>query len=380
MAFCFVPNLSKGCNKFHRHGKISTMDKLTLKAGPRLMARHWQNEASDLGVGGKVGRVGGAGDGRMRSGPAMPADPALAVSALDGVAGEGGRLIDEDVTAGAHEWLFTPVALDLDVTLGDVFQLLEACPILTLVYAREFAVELCEEARMGAADPKPRDPTSPEGIEYLELYQQWSLDTSTSVYSATQRLQLHGVGFELKADAPDHRRKKGERIRWSVSLTPLRDLLALPLRVNDELCILEDDIDAKAFGNAVIHGRQAHVTLGQVIHGLLWELSFHGSPQARADVRSALGEQLEEIEAGFAEPVSRDEVFEADDKPGFDAVLEDLGGVAERDISQAMRQIADHANAASWLDKAFEGRLVVKTQYRALTGREFRKVFRAAKR
>lgn len=380
MAFCFVPNLSRGCSKQRRHGKIRKMDTLTLKAGPRLVARRWQNEASDSRVDGKVGRLGEAGEAGRPYVVSMPTEPALVVSALDGADGEGRRALEEDVTAGAHEWLFTHVALDSGVTLGDVFRLLDACPILTLVFAREYAVELCGEARFGAVDARPREPAAAEGIEYLELSQQWSLDTARSIYSATQRLQLHGVGFELKADAPDYRRKRGERIRWSVSLTPLRELLSLPLRINEELCILEDDIHAKAFGNEVIKGRHPQVTLGQVLHGVLWELSFHGGPQGREDVRNGLGEKLAEIEAGFDEPVSRNEAFEADDQPGFDAMFDDFGGLTTRDVGAALRQIDDHANVARWLDRTFEGRLVVKAQYRALTGREFRKAFRAATR
>jgi hypothetical protein len=41
---------------------------------------------------------------------------------------------------------------------------------------------------------------------------------------------LHGVGCEFEADAPSCYRKEGERIQWAVWLTPLRELLALPVR------------------------------------------------------------------------------------------------------------------------------------------------------
>jgi len=351
-----------------------------LKAGPKLVARYWQNEANDIRVGSSMGGQGEAGDAGRPHDSARPVDPTPAARMRDGAEGEGRRAFEEEVTAGAHEWLFTPVVLEADVTVGDVFRLLDACPILTLIFARNFAVELCDEARLGAVDAKQRDPASPEGIEYLELYPQWSLDTSTTTYASTQRLQLRGIGFELQAEAPDYRRKRGERIQWSVSLTPLREMLALPLRVSDELCILEDDINAKAFGNEVVKGRHPEVTLAQVMDGLLWELSFHGGPQERAEVRSGLSEQLAEIEAGTAEPVSRGELFEDEDRPGFDAMFDELGDLAPRDVGLALRQIDDDAIAARWLDRAFEGRLVIKARYRALTGREFRKAFRAATR
>jgi hypothetical protein len=316
------------------------MQDLTLKPGPALIGRRWRSDDDH----------------------------------------ESGQWEEQDVSDRAHEYLFAHLALDSALTLGDVFRLLEASPVLKQVFRRDFADELCDEARKGAVTADPRDATSPERIEFLELYQQWSLDTSTQTYTATQRLHLHGVGFELDADAPDYYRKKGERIQWSVSLTPLREMLELPVRVNPEVCLTEDDVNAKAFGDEVAKGRHPDVTLGQVLDGVLYELSFHGGPQERADFRSGLDEQLAEIKTGTAELVSGDDFFDDDDRPGFETMFEGLGGVAQHDVSFAMRQIDDEANAAGWLEKEFEGKVVVKARFRDKTGREFRKAFRAAAR
>jgi len=61
-------------------------------------------------------------------------------------------------------------------------------------------------------------------------------------------------------------------------------------------------------------------------------------------------------------------------------MFESLGGVEQRDVSSAMREIDDDANAAVWLDREFDGKVVVKVRFRDKTGREFRKTFRAAAR
>ena len=61
-------------------------------------------------------------------------------------------------------------------------------------------------------------------------------------------------------------------------------------------------------------------------------------------------------------------------------MFEELGGVEQRDVSSAMRQIDDDANAAAWLAKEFDGKVVVRPRFRDRTGREFRKTFRAAAR
>ncbi len=193
-----------------------TMQDLILKPGPALIARSWRNDKD-----------------------------------------HNGRWHELDVTDRAHEYLFEHVTLDSAVTLGDIFGLLDASQVLKQVFRRDFAQELGDDARKGPLATTPNDAASPEGIEFLELYQQWSLDTSSQSYTSTQRLDLHGLGFELQADAPSYSRKKGERIQFAVSLTPLRELLALPVRVNPELLVLEDDINAKAFNDELVRGQDA---------------------------------------------------------------------------------------------------------------------------
>ena len=130
------------------------------------------------------------------------------------------NLLEElDVTPLAHERLYEFVRIDVAVTLGDVLGLLGASPVLLQVFRRDFAAELCAEAAKGPLAPTVEDAS--EAIEYLELFQEWSVDSSTSVYGPTGELQLHGVGVELADDAPQHDLKAGERIIWSISLTPL---------------------------------------------------------------------------------------------------------------------------------------------------------------
>jgi hypothetical protein len=292
----------------------------------------------------------------------------------------GGRLNEVDVTGRAHEFLFEFITIRAGTTLGDVFRLMEASPLLQKFYRQDFAEELCAEARKGSVDARVQDQAAHEVIEFLELYQHWGLDTSTNEYSGTQRLNLHGIGQELSEDPPGEGRKKGERIEWSVSLTPLRELLPLPIRVNAEVRITEDDANTRAYMREIRRGRHPDVTLGQVIHGLLWELSFHGGPQEQQEVAEGLTRQVAEIDAGTAELVSGDDIFEPLDRPGCDALFDDLGGRCTREIATAIRDIDDDENAAAWLDKAFDGEVVVKAQFRDRTGREFRKAFRAAAR
>jgi hypothetical protein len=289
--------------------------------------------------------------------------------------------VDTDVAHRSVEFLYEPVTLDHRLKLGDVLALLDACPPLRQVFRRDFAEEMCAEARKGALPPsRGSDPEEISGIDYLELYWSWGYDTATTAYSSVHRLDLHGVGRLLAVDAPLYGSRAGERINWSVSLTPIRELLDLPLRLRDAFNITEDDIDAKAYGDTVTTAKCPVVLLGQVIHGVLCELSFHGGPEQQAKFHDELMARKAEVDAGTAKLIPADDVFSEFDRPGFDTLFDTLGDVAQSDVSSALRRIGDDEPVGPWLERAFDGKVVVKAQYRERLGREFRKMFRAAGR
>ncbi len=295
------------------------------------------------------------------------------------------RDADEPVVRNVAEhavaYLFELVDLHPDLKLGDILKLFDACPQLHAAFRRNWSVQLCEEARKGPLPPqKNGNPADDAGIEYLELYGSWTLDTSSKTYGSVHRLDLHGIGPVLQADDEACGVKAGSRINWSVSLTPVRELLELPLRLREELTITEDDLDAKNYGKTIGTGRCPEVLLGQVIQGILDELCFHGGPEEQAKVGDELKAQVAEIEAGTAELTSADDLFEEWDRPGFDALFETLGGVHPTEVRHAMREIEDDMPAGPALDSAFRGKVVVKPPFRNRPSREFRKLFRAAGR
>jgi hypothetical protein len=307
--------------------------------------------------------------------------------------GAGGALIlrgfdrnaDEPVVRNVADdavaYLFEPVDLHPDLTLGDILKLLDTCPELHAVFRRNWSVDLCEEASKGPLPPKKHgNPADDAGIEYLELYWAWALDTHSQTWRSVHGLELHGIGPVLEFDAEDYGVKAGERIKWSVSLTPVRELLELPLRLSEELSITEDDIDARGYGKAVVKGRCNEVLLGQIIQGILDELCFHGGPEKATEISDSLKAQMAEIDAGTAKLTPVDDLFEKWDRPGFSALFETLGDVRPAEVRHAMHGIEDDTPVGPALDSAFDGRVVVKEAFRNRPGREFRKLFRAASR
>lgn len=285
----------------------------------------------------------------------------------------------EDVTDRAHEFLFETVTLDPAVTLADVMQLLIGNPVLRAVFRRDWADEICVEAAKGPLvdDEAEKDPV--ERIEYLELYSQWHLDSRAQRYDPVHRLHLHGIGPELEVDAPDYGVKKGGRIQWGVSCSSLRKLLPLPVRVRPTVSVREADLDAKAYGREVGTAQLDGVALGQVLHGLLWELSFHGGPQETQEFNDSLKEQLAEIEAGTVITTSSTDLFDDLYRAGCAALFETIGSHAPSDVAHALRDIDDAGDVVQALHAQFGDAVAVKPEFRSLPGREFRAAFREAK-
>lgn len=313
------------------------MSEFILKAGPVLISRSWET------------------------------DPATKVGAWQ----------EADVTARAHEHLFECVTLEEDVTLADIFKLVGENPVLQAVFRRDYAAELCAEAAKGATAPVDEQPD--DALAYLELYQHWGLDTGTGTYGAMHRLHFHGLSVPQSVDRPDKGLVAGERIQWGISMTNPREMLHLTVRVNPQVKVCEDDVDAKGYGRELACQQNPFVTLGQVLHGILWELSFYGAPAEAAEVSEDLRAQMDEVTSGAVELVSADNFFDSLDRPGVAALFDSVGTCSPSDVSRALHALEDEANAAEGLAAALGESVVVKPAYRALAARAFRKAFREAR-
>jgi len=295
-----------------------------------------------------------------------------------------------DVSSCAHQYLFTPVELAQDVTLADIFGLLEKDPVLVQVMRRNFAEELLAHARKGAL--KNENPYDPAGIEYLELYCTLDYNTATKAVESNYMVQFHGIGFELQEDRDDagFPQRKGTRTQWSVSFTDLREMLHLPLRVNTKVLISEGDFNAKGFGRELLTVHIQPLTLGQVLNGVLWELSFHGAPEDQAQARSGLLECKAELNAAMeldaaGEPsglVDASSVFEDLERPGIEAMFESIGGRRVGELMRALRELEDDESVPEGLARVLgsdSGQVQIRADFQAIPARAFRTAMRAAR-
>lgn len=284
-----------------------------------------------------------------------------------------------DVTELAHAYLFNHVELEETVTLGDIFRLLEAAPLLKEVFLRDFANELCVEAAKGALPANDANPD--DALAYLELYQFWNLHTGNATYGDIHRLGVHAIGVPSSVDRPDMGITAGQRIEWSISLAPLRALLGLPVRVNTEVRIFEDDHNAKGYAKQLQLAKNPYVTLGQIIHSVLWELSFYGAPAQREEMADELKSRMDSVQDGTAELVSHDDLFaelgiEHPMTKGVEAMFDSTGRYTVSQIRRALRSLDDDVIVGQALVSAMGDDVIIKEEYRNMGAREFRTALR----
>lgn len=226
---------------------------------------------------------------------------------------EEGSWVDSNVTSFSHEYLFETITVDDGVLLADIFRLLDAVPILTSIFRRDFSEELLIEAQKGVS-PSVTSGYSPEGIEYLELYQVWNLNTATHEYEPLHRLDFHGIGYLLREDLDEGNGcifPAGTRIHWSISTTPLRELLEIPIRINHIISVCENDLSAKKYAQELEKVQVHGFNLSQILHGILWELSWHGGPEKQSEFVEELKSRVDDVKSGRPDAISNSDPFDA---------------------------------------------------------------------
>jgi hypothetical protein len=162
----------------------------------------------------------------------------------------------------------------------------------------------------------------------------------------------------------------------------VRELLHLPVRVNREVLICEADIDAKQYAKTLQTVKSERITLGNFIREVLWELSWHGTPEDSEKFSQSLKDQMAEIDAGTAKTTPHEEVLEGlgfiSDKvvyAQFFVGSEDCGSDV---VYRALHDLEDHELAHDGLQRLQDGKLQVRPQFEKLTGRELRMAVREA--
>lgn len=217
-----------------------------------------------------------------------------------------GQYVPCDVTDRAVAYLMQPVRFEGEIYVRDVFSLLDGNPVLIEIFSRTYAAEYLQESKKVNAKPYTGE-YDPEGIEYLELSYYWEKDRESRQLDGVHHLWLTGEGYKLRDEVVEDgvvRYKKGERIGWTIKFLPVGDILNYPLRFNPDVSIVDT-----YSRNRVLHRfRVLFPTLAQVIHAVMWELSWGGNPKETEAFVDMIQEASDEKH--MSEPIPADEYIE----------------------------------------------------------------------
>lgn len=224
---------------------------------------------------------------------------------------EKGEYLQIDESEFVAAYLYEIVEFDQNVTLRDVFALIDNSDFLRMLLSHHWIDEYLVQYREAFTSNGNFD----EKLECLELYWSWHLNSETGEYSNVQRPSFHGVGFMQTADVLIHdhiQYKAGERVNYSIVLTDIADMLDLPIRINKIGFLTEGNFDSKHYADQLDQGMICEMTLGQVLEGIFWELSFHGGPKDKDKVSERLKESIKDIEEGNTFPFEPELFLERD--------------------------------------------------------------------
>jgi len=241
-----------------------------------------------------------------------------------------GEYVERDVTQNAIRYLFEPCELEEGVSLRDIFLLLNTELEIFDAVIGNWCKEIVTEGLTQPAKPYTGQ-YDPDGIEYLELYWSMYYDNGTKYgpsFYGYHRPDFHGIGYELKEDKlfdwidkdtgkPAVEWPKGARINWGISFSRANDLIDIPVKLDDKATVFDDNLKSKSdhqaktgWGYPLAEYKGATYTLGNILYGIIWEMSFHGGPESRDERSEELKQAVDEIKAGTAETVSADDLFD----------------------------------------------------------------------
>jgi len=175
-----------------------------------------------------------------------------------------------DVTNDALKYLFLPCVLENDVRLRDIYLFVERyVDIIDSIvgcYCKEIILEGLSNIETNSI---------PEDLKYLELY--WFIDVDNDGMSGNLFPSFIGVGTE-----DNH---------ISIALSSSSCLINLPVVLSNQFTICDHHIGESQYRQIVYNNPE--YSLIDIIYGIIWELSFFGSPANREKYLLELDDTVE---------------------------------------------------------------------------------------
>lgn len=199
---------------------------------------------------------------------------------------KGGILWDKEnnIQANSVAWLFEQCTIQKGVTLKDILVLLRQDMTTYVTILGNWVDEIVNEGLTSIKEPDDK-------VEKLELY--WSLEREIykgkKSFSGYHFPSFHGLGYKDK---------DGAVTNYAVEFTPVGKLIEKEVVLRENLGIFTSDLDNFKMTHNDETFNDATYTLGHILHGIIWELSFLGSPVDRDEKADEINQSLDDIKSG----------------------------------------------------------------------------------
>lgn len=173
--------------------------------------------------------------------------------------------------------------------------------ILRCSYIKDYYEEMSKGTKSSDSD-----------IIYLELSHQIGLDSDNNTVDLGWIFDGVGEKGLIPKDILDNYSKEdiqkfrdeGYTQRYALEFSPVYELADYSIKIRDEIQISDWD---KFENNSIIKGKP-NVKLIDALYGILWELSFLGSPKERDEKKEDLDQRVKRLEDGTEELLDFEEV------------------------------------------------------------------------
>ena len=195
-----------------------------------------------------------------------------------------------DVSDVAFYHLNDLVELDDDIVLRDLFLLIEKNIDMFDLIFRNWLKEHVLAGLYGFKDEESHALHVNDKLEHVEL--RWELSHDNENFDIPSIPTFDGYSVAVETD---EYYEKGQVIHWGLDFTPVQNYIDCPFKINNTILIYNEKTKDKKEYNT------NDFTLYQIILGVIWEISFLGSPLDREQKRQEVDEQIEGIKNGEIE-------------------------------------------------------------------------------
>lgn len=194
-----------------------------------------------------------------------------------------------EVSEISYSFLFEKCIIADGVTLRDIFLLLKQNEDIYDKILGNWLRDFLKEAFTLSEEKTDLDYLALEWQTVIESTYSESNPGETGIYGNCFP-ELNGYG-----PGPD---SNVEVIRWAISMTPVSKMIDLPLRFLKRYQIVNQVTHHEAWkngGDTLVDSHtqefdDSEVLFGQILHGIMYEISFYGPPKDRDGTRESMEE------------------------------------------------------------------------------------------